>query len=556
MKLRMVWGSLALALLLPACSAQQQAPTPPAPTFRTQTELVLVPVVVTDKSGAHVPNLRLQDFEVAEDGKAQKIASFEEVTAGTQPGPSPRPDQYTNHLSDATAARRLIIIVLDQMNTPYLVQTDARQKLFQALSSSLNNDEPKALLALTRSGLRVLHDFTSDPAVLAAAVRKARGDLTPAMVDTDALASDVSQLDYLGLETRTPWNILQQRSLVDRTMAAFQDLAKAFGGMPGRKALIWVSAGFPFQFRTPIGARGVGPRSARGTQAIPTCSSFQYWQPSTDLYASYEKTYRALNSANIALYSVDVRAIYNPGYQDAALDWTTGFNCWLTQTHNESSNTLINFAKETGGKSWVDASDFGRGFRMALDDARSYYLLGYYLDRANTRPGWRKLRVKVAQPGVEVRARAGFQIPERSTTPTEQKDAIELALTSPLNYTAIPVAVRLEPGNGADGKRRINFFLTLAPGGFTVDNADNNHAMVEIIAALVNETGNARLSLQKTLDLHLKPESVAQITAGGLIYRNVMEIPAGEYVARFVVRDLLSGRIGSVSAPLKIAGSR
>lgn len=409
---------------------------------------------------------------------------------------------------------------------------------------------------LTRSGLRVLHDFTTDPAVLAAALRKARGDLGPAMVDSDALASDVAQLDYLGLETRTPWNILQQRSLVDRTLAAFQDLAKAFAGMPGRKALIWVSAGFPFQFRTPIGARGAGPRSARGTQAIPTCSSFQYWRPATDLFASYEKAYRALNSANIALYSVDVRAIYNPGYQDAALDWTTGFNCWLTQTHNESSNTLINFAKETGGKLWVDASDFDRGFRMALNDSQSYYLLGYYLDRANTKAGWHKLRVKVAQPGVEVRTRAGFQIPERSAAPAEQKDAIELALTSPLNYTAIPLAVRLEPGNGTGGKSRVNFVLTVASGGFTIDDADNNHAMLEIIAALVNETGDARLSLQKTLDLHLKPESVAQIAAGGLIYRNSVEIPAGNYVGRFVVRDLLSGRIGSVSAPLKAVVSR
>ena len=45
--------------------------------FRSETILVQVPVVVMDKSGAHVHGLRRTDFEILEDKKTQKIATFD-----------------------------------------------------------------------------------------------------------------------------------------------------------------------------------------------------------------------------------------------------------------------------------------------------------------------------------------------------------------------------------------------------------------------------------------------------------------------------------------------
>src|SRR5580704_247500 len=41
-----------------------------------------------------------------------------------------------------------------------------------------------------------------------------------------------------------------------------------------------------------------------------------------------------------------------------------------------------------------------------------------------------------------------------------------------------------------------------------------------------------------------------KIKAEGIFYRNALELLPGMYQVRFVVRDNLSGRIGSVSAPL------
>ena len=70
---------------------------------------------------------------------------------------------------------------------------------------------------------------------------------------------------------------------------------------------------------------------------------------------------------------------------------------------------------------------------------------------------------------------------------------------------------------------------------------------------MVDAKGNIKATNPHTIDLHLKPESVAKIFAGGLVYRSSFDVAPGEYTGRFVVRDRLSGQVGSVSAPIKIS---
>jgi hypothetical protein len=49
--------------------------------FRTQSILVQVPVVVTDKSGNHIHGLTKDDFRLTENGKEQTVSTFEELVA-------------------------------------------------------------------------------------------------------------------------------------------------------------------------------------------------------------------------------------------------------------------------------------------------------------------------------------------------------------------------------------------------------------------------------------------------------------------------------------------
>src|SRR5262245_35702390 len=77
-------GALVLLLSTPAGTQQQQPPeqAQPTPTFRGGTNIVRVDVVATDKSGAPVGDLKVDDFEIREDGKRQTIETFRLLSLG------------------------------------------------------------------------------------------------------------------------------------------------------------------------------------------------------------------------------------------------------------------------------------------------------------------------------------------------------------------------------------------------------------------------------------------------------------------------------------------
>jgi hypothetical protein len=52
---------------------------------------------------------------------------------------------------------------------------------------------------------------------------------------------------------------------------------------------------------------------------------------------------------------------------------------------------------------------------------------------------------------------------------------------------------------------------------------------------------------------HFKPETYERFRSKSTEYQGALTVAPGEYTVRFVVHDRLSGRIGTVSAPLKVS---
>lgn len=135
--------------------------------------MVLVPVVVTDKHGQHVSGLKAEDFEVQEEGKTQKIAAFDEVIAETAAVPlvALLPNSFSNRVI-AKNPKKLEILLLDLLNTPLSGRAEARRGLIEFLSKSADPDTLVALLVLRKGGVRMIHNFTTDPSVLVAAIQQ------------------------------------------------------------------------------------------------------------------------------------------------------------------------------------------------------------------------------------------------------------------------------------------------------------------------------------------------------------------------------------------------
>jgi hypothetical protein len=222
----------------------------------------------------------------------------------------------------------------------------------------------------------------------------------------------------------------------------------------------------------------------------------------------------------------------------------------------DTQATLQTFASMTGGRAYYNSNDLVRNFRDAVHDSAEYYMLGYYLDRSKTKSGWRKLAVKVKRDHVEVRARSGFFVTNTTIDPENSRNSdISSALQSPLDYTSLALVARwdkVEPGK-EPGKKHVNYEMHLAGDPALINEADNNHVALEFVALVKTPEGKPidHPAGQK-VDAYLTPEKLSAIRQNGVGYRGALDLAPGEYTVRFVVRDNLSGRIGSVAAPLKV----
>jgi VWFA-related protein len=431
---------LILAVIVSLLSAQ----IPPAPQENAQrlsvrTDFVLVPVIVTDKSGNPISGLSRNAFRLEENRKARTVSFFEEMQTQKLTAFSGRSSTSANFLPHDERLR-LTAVLIDMVNTLWLRQVEAKKHLADYLLRVSNQGEPIALFGLNSAGLRQLHPFTTDTKVLVLALQKLKLSLrSEESTQPDSTLTDDPAIDgEATYEEQLLSDVLQelndtaaadyQRMATCQTLSAMAQFAHALGTIPGRKTLIWATAGFPFTLDDP--------------------NSFA--RQGDDLRPQYEEAWRSLNSANIAVYPVGLGSVdYTPKGLPSAnatvsktqINTIRGTNGSLRSPVNlrydqgvQQRLTMRAFADATGGRACVTISELEKCFAQAVDDSRAYYLLGYYLGD-DTQPGWRRLKVKVvAGDGLHIRSRTGFYVgPKVPVTSEQSRQELVDALASVCN---------------------------------------------------------------------------------------------------------------------------
>jgi hypothetical protein len=134
---------------------------------------------------------------------------------------------------------------------------------------------------------------------------------------------------------------------------------------------------------------------------------------------------------------------------------------------------------------------------------------------------------------------------------SEGRDIRE-ALTSPLDYTGMPLKVKLDAPVASGVKRRVGFSLLVPANAATVDASDNDRLNLEIWYVVRNVKGEDVSHNSKLYNLNLNAAYLAQLRSSGIGYNDTLELPPGQYGLRVVVRDNITGRVGSVLAPLQV----
>ena len=424
------------------------APTP-VDVFDVEATRVLVDVIVRDRDGRPVTDLTAEDFEILEDGVAQRIESFALVQA---PAPSPAvsvpvspaepPQTHVEVEGEAVAVgeggrfapppeHATIALIFDSLSTEGRV---AAEKAAHAFVDHGRRPDDRVGVFSVAEAFTVLQDFTSDAAALHAGVRAAGGDAAhsgPSLAERELAAANRNERATTAAlrhaETGQPSSSAEgirkaqlgiqaaelailatmaenfDRIVRDRsgfaTAEALAAIVDALRGVQGRKAAILLTEGL---FKTEANEsrlQSVVHSANRANVAVYAVAAGRLQGLSTQAIVG-----RQVNNAGRLS---QMRTIASDS-ELAGVSMLRDLERTSDLVRYDPRASLEWITERTGGFFVRGTNDLEGALERIDGDLRSYYLLGYVPGSERWDGRFREIEVKVRRKGARVRARSGY----------------------------------------------------------------------------------------------------------------------------------------------------
>ena len=543
---------------------QQPATTPP-PVFRSSVNLVLVDVVVRDRTGAVVRGLTADDFELAEDGARQQILTFafEDIKSNAAPienvstltaaaanraqtatattataAPAtaaaavatPPADDTPSHplTSDEVAGHRLLTLVFD---TSSMQPEDVQKAVDGAMKWVDEQMTPADLVAVVaiNSSLQVLTDFTSSKPRVRSTLSAFSATDGTAFAAVDASTAATDQADQAATSDATTVDQSAQELDTfnnDVRLRALKTLAEALAPIQQKKAIIYFSAGMQ--------------------------------RSGTDNQVELRAAINAAVRANVAIYPVDARGLQAivPGgsarqaSQGGLAAFTGGaVSNQFTQLAAQQE-TLTSLASDTGGTAFTDSNDFGEAFTKVERDISSYYILGFSSTNPNRDGRFRRLTVRLKnRSNAKVEAKEGYYADRdfAHTAKTDREVILQEQLSTPIPATDVPMFVTAGWFQLAADRYYVPISLAV-PGSAVPPSKDK--VTLDVAGFIRDERGFPVGRIRDTMTV--PPASADGLAAKQVLYQTGVTLPPGRFSVKLVVRENTTGQMGSFETPIVV----
>jgi len=553
----------------PASFAGSGSHPEPMATFKATSRLVTVEVVAKDHKGQPVKGLTVEDFQVFEqeagwrkEKRQQKIALVQPVNILDRPADRNNvqlaPGIHTNMITLQQNPVPPTIMLVDALNTSWANRVQVRIQMVRMLRT-IPDDVPVAVFLLGRQ-LRLLQNFTTDPKLLKSALEKTSSLQASSLVEIDprddpdslsAILEEIpgAQVDAIkGFEQEAFASTMDTREKI--TVDALRSLARHVAGYPGRKNLLWISSSFPIALNPDFEA-AVG-----GTASLYGLGTRNYQQDMREVA-------NLLGDAKVAVYPIDPAGLETSSLSSASTrvrgSMANGSNVRGIITREGLSrqsrvDTMETLADETGGRVCVDDNDLGDCVRKAVEDGSYFYEIAYYPDSKDWRGEYRKIVVEAKQHGIHLSYRKGYYA---SPEPVAEKDTKrqdeqlqKAACWDLLTSTSVRLATKELPQE-QPGSRK--YFLSVDTGSIGVDTSPDGAPRFELqfAACTFDKSGKPLQFWHDSISQDLTSKQYAGVESHHG-YPHILAVsPAANAIAvRFLVRDLTTGRVGSVNVPL------
>jgi len=544
-------------------------------TFKVQSTLVEVPVVVRDRAGNAVGNLRQEDFHVFDKGKRQEITKFlvQKRTAGATPEAGARsfsPQAVTTEAPKLPILpQHFIAFLFDDVHIRFADLPQVRNAVRRYLSSSL---QPGNRVALYTTSGKIAVDFTADPQTLEAPLLQ----IVPNPIHPSALGSCLYISYYQAVQIDQQVSLNPREGDMARSIplsAAYWDTIRCIGGgAQGPSGAGMTGMLFRDTVQEINAAYYSGEQESRATLAalsnlvrrialMPGERSIILLSPGFFVSFNLEKqdsdlTAQAIRS-KVLINTVGARGVWTSSAFEASQSGGAPppeVILFHDIDGEVATGELIDLAEDTGGTANLN-NDFDGGIRKAAATPEYIYLLGLAPQNLKFDGSFHSLKVTVTAPGkLALQARRGYWAPKQAEDELAvSRQEIEDAVFSRDEIHDLAVDMHTQVTNPG-GQAKLNVLASVDLKALRLRKVDDrNRNDVTIVAALFDTNGNFIAGAEKILQLRLRDETVRALDdRPPFVVVTDFPVKPGAYLVRLVARDAEGRQLTAENAAVEV----
>ena len=561
---RRAFAAAALSLLLlPGAVLLAQKPRGTQPPGEGQeffadivsVNVVNVDVYVTDKKGNPITGLTKNDFELFEDRKPMAVTNFYAVEGGkpsaaSDPGPAmvagptgapPAPEPVPED------QRLRLIVYVDNFN----IHPFNRNRVLREMRTFLNQNvtrEDRVMLVTYDRSLKVRRTFTSDPALVAAAL----GDLET--VSGHAVHHDSERRDALARieESESPQQALGfARSYAESiandlnfSIDGLKTTVDMLAGMPGRKAVLYVSDGLPMSAGQEL-FYAVEQKFGQTAGASLT-EGFRF-----DASRRFRELASQANANRITFYTIDAAGLRTYSSISAENAGGAGQSIFLDQiTMSNMQSPLQYMAATTGGKAILNANSVLSHLEKVANDFKTYYSLGYSPSHVGD-GRYHTIEVKVKRKGLVVRHREGYR---DKSSEAQMADGTLAALNFPYEENPLGIEVTFDRPTRKDDGHFLQPVQVRIPLGklLLIPREQTHDGVVRLYFAVMDADGGTSEVQQARVPIQIPIAEVESARGKHYTYSLTLLMRGGDHRVAVGARDDVGSESSFISRVVRV----
>ena len=568
--------------------AQDATPAAPGPTIRVTTTEVALDLVVRDKKGRQVKNLKPGDVEIYEDGVRQQVLSFRMV-----PG---REEQRREAESQAKPGQAATASVgLREVNTVCIVFHNidpvTRPHAVEIVKEFIKNDlPPETYIGIfnLNETLIPVHEFTKNRDELLQSAftgkaldfsRASEALLTAspnivtvnaqvnnathtASVSVDTTGGEVSNAVIMGADVSNSTGANRIRGDQVRERSDFSNitgmhetdriihLIDQLGTLPGRKTVLLVTTGLvttgdPDRFQkilTNANSHGITFYALDSTEMSATADTAQAGKLAVGQMAQVSQQ-QSNKNASLSVMRQNSRQ---------------GDDTVAAVRTSDTQASLRALSEGTGGFLIANTNDFRKPFQQLVESLDAHYEAVYHPTSTKYDGHLRKIEVKLARNDLLVDSRTGyFAMPDLKgsgpLTPVESTGlAVLNAQPRPHAFDFNVTAYHFQK-DGSHSRGTLAFELPGTKLGATADPARKTHKIEVSLLALIRDA-NGQVVDKYSIDTpyFIPDANLAAVRATALSYTHPIDLPPGHYTVETAVVDREGSQASAEAAQIDI----